>query len=216
MLKPEIVIALIAGMALTYGVPVQAATPDPEYILVITERSEKIVAPLGISDTATATRVRDLLVGQYQNLNQHHDGRSEALKELRESGDNDEATVQAFEDARSRELLALHREFVARLAAELTPEQVNQVKDGMTYGVVQVTYNAYRAMLPDLTEEQDRFIIANLLEARDYAMDAGSSGYKHKWFGKYKGRINNYLSAEGYDLKQAERDMRTRQQAQQE
>lgn len=27
-------------------------------------------------------------------------------------------------------------------------------------------------------------------------------------FGKYKGRINNYLSAEGYDAKQAERDLK--------
>jgi hypothetical protein len=32
-------------------------------------------------------------------------------------------------------------------------------------------------------------------------MDAGSSDEKHKWFGKYKGRINNYLSAAGYDMK---------------
>lgn len=27
-------------------------------------------------------------------------------------------------------------------------------------------------------------------------------------FGKYKGRINNYLSAEGYDATQAERDLK--------
>ncbi|MNR53744.1 hypothetical protein D3C85_1738080 [compost metagenome] len=31
-------------------------------------------------------------------------------------------------------------------------------------------------------------------------MDGGSSKEKHAWFGKYKGRINNYLSKEGYDL----------------
>ena len=30
---------------------------------------------------------------------------------------------------------------------------------------------------------------------------------KHGWFGKYKGRINNYLSKAGYDMKKAERDM---------
>jgi hypothetical protein len=32
-------------------------------------------------------------------------------------------------------------------------------------------------------------------------MDAESSEKKHAWFGKYKGKINNYLSAEGYDMK---------------
>jgi hypothetical protein len=31
-------------------------------------------------------------------------------------------------------------------------------------------------------------------------MDAGSSDEKHSVFGKYKGRINNYLSANGYNL----------------
>ena len=46
--------------------------------------------------------------------------------------------------------------------------------------------------------------MANLLEAREYAMDAGSSEEKHGWFGKFKGRINNYLSKAGYDLRAAE------------
>ena len=40
-----------------------------------------------------------------------------------------------------------------------------------------------------------------LTEARERAIDAESSDKKHAWFGKYKGRINNYLSAAGYDLK---------------
>jgi hypothetical protein len=46
--------------------------------------------------------------------------------------------------------------------------------------------------------------MAWLVEAREIAMDCGSSEEKHYWFGKYKGKINNYLSAEGYDLKKAE------------
>ena len=44
-------------------------------------------------------------------------------------------------------------------------------------------------------------------------MDAGSSEEKHAMFGKYKGRINNYLSAAGYDMKQAEKDLAERQKA---
>ena len=55
-------------------------------------------------------------------------------------------------------------------------------------------FKRYRELLPDLTVEQQAEILANLLEAREYAMDAGSSDEKHAWFGKYKGRINNFLS----------------------
>ena len=105
-------------------------------------------------------------------------------------------------------IVALHRRFVARLAVELAPDQVGRVKDGLTYGVVPITYAAYRKLLPDLTDEQAREVLANLLEAREYAMDAGSSEEKHAWFGKYKGRINNYLSRAGYDLKAAEQAAR--------
>jgi hypothetical protein len=85
------------------------------------------------------------------------------------------------------------------------------VKDGMTYGVVAVTYQRYLELFPKLKDEQKREILANLIEAREHAMDAGSSEEKHAIFGKYKGRINNYLSAAGYDLKQAEKDLAEKQ-----
>ena len=75
----------------------------------------------------------------------------------------------------------------------------------MTYGVVPKTFFAFKDMIPSLTEEQKKYIYDNLVEAREHAMDAGSSKEKHAWFGKYKGRINNYLSAKGYDLEK-ERD----------
>jgi hypothetical protein len=75
---------------------------------------------------------------------------------------------------------------------------------------VQVTYNRYLELLPELNEEQKREILANLLEAREHAMDGGSSEEKHALFGKYKGRINNYLSAQGFDLKAAENELAAR------
>ena len=52
-----------------------------------------------------------------------------------------------------------------------------------------------------------------LVEAREHAMDAESSEKKHGWFGKYKGRINNYLSAAGYDLKKEGEEWEKRRKA---
>lgn len=74
----------------------------------------------------------------------------------------------------------------------------------MTYNVLNVTYTAYQDMIPTLTEEQKKQILTWLTEAREKAMDAESSDKKHAWFGKYKGRINNYLSAAGIDMKKEE------------
>ena len=87
------------------------------------------------------------------------------------------------------------------------------MKDGMTYGVVPITYTGYLEMIPGLTEDQKKQIMAYLLEAREHAMDAGSSEEKHAWFGKYKGKINNYLSAAGYDLKKASEEWQRRLKA---
>ena len=80
----------------------------------------------------------------------------------------------------------------------------------MTYGVLPITYAGYQDMLPNLTKEQKEYIYKNLVEAREHAMDGGSSKEKHAWFGKYKGRINNYLSKQGYDLNKESTDWHKR------
>lgn len=58
----------------------------------------------------------------------------------------------------------LHTQYLLKLSALLTPAQVDQVKDGMTYGVAQVTYNSYLDMLPQLAEEQKAALMAYLVE----------------------------------------------------
>ena len=80
----------------------------------------------------------------------------------------------------------------------------------MTYRVLPITMTAYEDMLPTLTAEQKAQMLAWLTEAREHAMDASTSEEKHKWFGKYKGRINNYLSAAGIDMNQAGKDWQAR------
>ena len=82
----------------------------------------------------------------------------------------------------------------------LNEKQIEAVKDGLTYGVVKVTYDATLDMIPTLKPEEKVQILAWLKEAREFSMDAENSNKKHEWFGKYKGRINNYLAKRGYDL----------------
>ena len=65
-------------------------------------------------------------------------------------------------------------------------------------------------MIPTLTAEQKEKIYSWLKEARELAIDEGSSEDKHKVFGKYKGRINNYLSKQGYDMKVEEKGWQQR------
>ena len=176
-----------------------AAEPPAAPSAALVQRAEKIAAVLGLTDPAQATRVRDLIAGQYRDLSLVHDARDAALKGAKESPE----TATAAKDAATARMADLHYAYLAALSVELTPEQVEQVKDGMTYGVVPLTFRVYQEMLPDLSPEQKRKLLGWLREAREHAMDAGSSDEKHGWFGKYKGRINNYLSAAGIDMKKA-------------
>jgi hypothetical protein len=67
----------------------------------------------------------------------------------------------------------------------------------MTYGKVGFTLKGYLTEYPDLNEAQKAEVLRLLKEAREEAMDAGSSDEKSAIFNRYKGRINNYLSQQG-------------------
>jgi len=175
-----------------------------EYKKVITERSLKILNTTGIDDAVKKERVLNEMVSQYIWLNHIHDSDKIVVNELKERSSTPEelAKVQKIQqEKKASRLLALHENFIIRLKEDLTDNQLEKVKDGMTYGVLPVTYSAYQDMIPSLTDGQKAKIFNWLKEARELAMDEGSSEKKHAVFGKYKGRINNYLSAEGYDLK---------------
>jgi len=187
---------------------------DTAYTRVITERAGKIAGVLGITDSLKFLRVRGMVADQYRALNTIYNERDSVIKILKNQPAADKQVVDSarknIETGATKKLDLLHGQYLARLGAVLTPQQIDQVKDGMTYNVLNLTYRAYQEELPTLTEEQKIRILADLTEAREHAMDAESSEKKHAWFGKYKGRINNYLSAQGYDMKKAGEDWRRR------
>ncbi|MBI5799896.1 MAG: DUF3826 domain-containing protein [Verrucomicrobia bacterium] len=199
---PTLRVALILILALL-AVPLTAADkktskPDTEaeYTAKLEQRAGDILTALDLKDAEKAGRVKGIVIAQYRALRDWHDGLGPKLKGAAE----EEARVIRAS------LKELHGKFVASLSAELTPAQVERVKDRMTYDKVRVTYDGYVEMLPTLTAAQKARVLELLKDAREEAMDGGSSEEKTAVFGRYKGRINNYLSAEGYDLKQAGKD----------
>ncbi len=181
------------------------AVADKEaYIKVITERSNKLVAGLKLDNASKAEKVSAIVRDQYSNLNDVYATRDLNIKVIKEKytdkAERDAALVKEASDTEAK-TNKLHAAYLKKLAKHLTPQQIDGVKDGMTYGVLGITYKAYQEQILTLTDEQKKQILVWLTEAREKAMDAESSDKKHAMFGKYKGRINNYLSAAGYDLK---------------
>jgi hypothetical protein len=162
---------------------------EADYTRAIEGRTADIVNVLELSDTNRSARVHDIILAQYRALRAWHDVHDPKLKAAKDD-------TNAVAQIRSS-LKLLHDDFLAGLSACLTPEQVESVKDKMTYGKVQFTYAGYLAAYPDLPEPQKQRIRELLKEAREQAMDAGSADEKTAIFQRYKGKINNYLSKQG-------------------
>lgn len=176
---------------------------DPKYVESIVNRSQKIVDKLGLTDAKVAEDVCNVIANRYFELNDIYEIRDAKVKAVKESGLTGDAKNEALKAAENEKDAALYRShfaFPAILSLFLNEEQIEAVKDGMTYGVVKVTYEATLDMIPSLKEEEKVQIYAWLVEAREFAMDAENSNKKHAAFGKYKGRINNYLAKRGYNL----------------
>lgn len=195
----------------------QTDEENDAYTKVITGRADKIVKTLAISDVKKSLRVRNIITSQYRNLSAIHDARDTSINSVNAqkglSAEDAEERISRIKSETTAKLEKLRSEYLEKLSNELTPGEVDKVKDGMTYGVLPITFTGYLEMIPGLTEGQKKQIMAYLLEAREHAMDAGSSEEKHAWFGKYKGKINNYLSAAGYDLKKAGEEWQRRRKA---
>lgn len=184
-------VAILLLLTLTLNaqtVPLKTEGLDSAYVNNIVARSQKIVDGLGITDNQKAENVRNIIANRYFLLNEIH-------------GKYDKSQ----QDARDAELYKHHFELASALALYLTEEQIEGVKDGMTFGRLKRDYKAQLEMIPSLTDEEKLQILIWLKEAREFAMDAADSKGKHFWFDKYRGRTNNWLSARGYDLKK-ERD----------
>lgn len=197
-------ILLWAGWVSAQAIDLDKENRDPKYVESIVSRSQKIVDKLGINDAKVAEDVRNVIANRYFTLNDIYETRDAKVKEIKESdlvGEAKNNALKAAEDAKDAALYRIHFAFPVDLSLFLTEEQIEAVKDGMTYGVLKITYDSHLDMIPSLKKEEKAQIYAWLKEAREFAIDAENSDRKHAFFGKYKGRINNYLAKRGYDLK---------------
>ena len=174
---------------------------DKDYVNTILGRSKKVTDALNNTGTEKGTQVLNIVANRYFELNDIYEER-DSLKEAASKLTGDaKKQAQAFaESQKDSKLYRSHFAFDANLSLFLNEAEIETVKDVITYNVVKVTYDAQCDMIPTLKEEEKAQILAWLKEAREFAIDAESSRKKHEAFGKYKGRINNYLSKRGYDL----------------
>lgn len=190
-MKKVLFVAILSLLSINISaqdVALKTEGQDPQYVETIKGRAQKIVDGLQLNDAQKAENVRNIIANRYFLLNDIHSKYDKKQQTERDA-----------------ELYKHHFELVSALTLYLNDEQIDAVKDGMTFGRLKRDYQATQDMIPTLTDFEKQQILIWLKEAREYAMDAADSKGKHFWFDKYRGRTNNWLSSRGYDLKK-ERD----------
>ena len=205
-LLTTLAVALCVGTAFSQTIVLKSDGRPADYVNSILGRSKKVTDALKLTGTDKGEQVRNIVANRYFALNDIYAER-DSLKKAASTltGEQKRKAVEAAETLKDSKLYRSHFAFTADLSLFLDDKQIETVKDVMTYNVVKVTYDAQCDMIPTLTAEEKAQIMAWLKEAREFAIDAESSKKKHEAFGKYKGRINNYLSKRGYNL-QKERE----------
>jgi BarA-like signal transduction histidine kinase len=199
------IVVLAATVLFVASAPAQERTSaitsadlEAAYTAAIQKRTADILTALALNDAARSNRVTDVILRQYRALK----ARDEVI--VTATSDDETAGSQATRASLYQCISGpLHDQFLAKLSAQLTPDQVETVKDKMTYNKVKVTYDAYCAILPGLTYANKAKILEWLKEAREQAMDGGSANEKSRVFQVYKDKINDYLNAQGHDTAKA-------------
>jgi hypothetical protein len=196
---------LAAGTSATFAQMSTPAATDAEketfYATTIENRVVDILKVLNLTEVAKSNAVHDALVAQYHALRVR-----DAAIDTRLKVDGKEVNYENRAAQLAEQSKPLHDQFLAKLAESLTPEQVEKVKDLMTYNKVKVTYDAYLEIVPGLNDTDKAKIMEWLKSAREEAVDGGSAPEKSAIFQKYKDQINGYLNANGHDTAKAFKD----------
>jgi len=225
-----VVLLCSGGIATAQPAPAPAAPPAAAAPALTVEQknqagyekhTKEVTDALKLDDAAKAAKVHDIMAAQFAAWKAWHTKNDAQLKDLwaewnkarnTKNQTNIDNAVAAI-DAAYATLKPQHAEFIAKLAAVLTPAQIETVEDTLTINKVRITFNAYGEIFPGLKDEQKAFILKKLKAAREEAIDAGDMKEKSSFFKMYKDQIEAYLTSQGYDVKQSYKDFGAKQKA---
>jgi hypothetical protein len=231
-MKRFMLVAILVGLAGSAPGLVCAQTNLPEAApavgagdkerAALEKYNKAVLAALKLADPAKEAKVRDALATWFKALRAWHAEHDAQIKPLWKEF-NSARSAQSATDANAAQAKIAgvyasfkpqHEKFMSDLAAVLTPEQIETVKDVLTVDKVKVTYDVYLQIFPKLTDAQQAVVLQNLKAAREEAIDCEAMTEKSAFFKKYKIKIEDeYLTAQGCNPQQARKDFAAKQKA---
>jgi len=98
---------------------------------------------------------------------------------------------------------SVHENLMTGLRKDLTEEQVEMILDMYTIGKFQFTLKGFKAIVPDMTEKEEAYVIQQLRLAREQAVDYKTmKGEISAIFEIYKDNIERYFNENGRNWRQ--------------
>lgn len=167
------------------------------------KKASEWVSSLGLGDDTKAVRVKTVIVTHLTAVRDWHNGNSytnvpaginpvtgKPLSQLDRQMIVDSAMPKS-----------VHQNLMTGLRADLNEEQVEAVLDKYTIGKVAFTMKGYKAIVPDLTAEEEKIILGFLKQAREEAVGYKSMPQISAIFEVYKTKSEQYLNSNGRDWK---------------
>ena len=187
-------LSIVAILLITLAAKAQT-TADPE----IEKKSAEWVTSLSLNDTQKEARVKSVITTHLTTIrNWHNEHPSSTIPE----GINPVTGTKLSELDRS--IIAdsampatIHQDLMNGLRKDLTQEQVELILDKYTIGKVAFTLAGYKAIVPDLTADEEAKITVFLKQAREQAIDYKNMKQISAIFEIYKTKSEQFLNGNG-------------------
>jgi hypothetical protein len=168
------------------------------------QKAERIVAGLKLADADKRAKVKTIAadwLGAMLSWHKEHDVRLAPLwsqwNQARAVVPKDEFPGEVIAhqiDDVYASLKPAYEDFIRRLSAELSAEQVDAIKENWSRspGMMR-TYNAYLETVPDLTEKDKEVIKARMLMAREAAMLTDADKEIVAIYKRHKVKVEQYV-----------------------
>ncbi len=194
-LMPEGAIRSVNGLAPFFGKQrVRAAAADESVL----KQAKEMVSKLGLSDPKAIQIATTAIYNHRRAVRDWHNTHPYTI-------------IPEVDKATGRKLSKVEREMMADrtipiserarlmkdLGRVLTPEQIEQVFDLYTIGKVNFTLQGYKSIVPDMTAEDEAYILEQLKIARSEAIDCKSMKAISQVFEIYKTKCEEHFTNTG-------------------
>jgi hypothetical protein len=170
----------------------------------IEKRASDWVASLSLNDAAKEARVKDVIGTHLKAVRDwHNEHPYTAVPEgINPATGKNLSTLDRQLIGDSAIAKTVHENLMSGLKKDLTEGQVEAILDKYTEGKVAFTMRGYKAIVPDLTPEEEATILGFLKQAREQAVDFKGSKLISAIFEIYKTKSEQYLNSNGRNWKQ--------------